>query len=726
MTTLTERVNPRAAAFIAGGGFTLQHLTNIRDYGTKRRAKEEHAKIMAYVQQMIDDNCENIVEYNHSKARIDGRKYGKFCIQSVIREIRGALCEGLVTDIDQVNSHPNILLQICKKHDIDCVYLKTYCEEREKRLEQMMCDDELTRDRAKTLILERTNSTFPLKNHIKGKFITEYSKEMKLIQKAVYELKEYKHLHKLIKNDNNFLGAFMSLVLQVEEDIILTAMYDYLTGEEYSIHSLMFDGLMVYGDYYDDDDLLLEIEEHISKTTNYHMKLAYKTHDSCIIIPEDYITEEGIYQQQKEEFEKNNAKVDDKFAFVNYCGDVIIKTKENFLTLHMEKGKFLTTWLADPDKRSFQKFDTFPDEQNCPPEVYNLWKPFDAVSHVYGETTQETLDAGLQYFQNHQRHLVNNIEDHYNFAILWASQAVQYPQNKSVEIVYIGKQGTGKGLYVEFLTNIIGSEKIFQTANPQRDIYGQFNGGMKSAYIVVQNEANKSNAFGKLDMKKDLITDPTISINIKHGASFTMKSFHRFLTFTNHQDPVHTSSDDRRTVIFKGSDEVGDTDYFNKGWEFAANPDVCKYIFDWLMNYQSQPKINKCDFPINEYQNSLIKFNKPIMEMWFAEFVHSFPTIDDNTAAGDTILHHNTGNVDIDYQYSNGVYCVPFDCLWKDFNEFSKAGKYANGFTTAQSFSKELKLKLGLEPISKRMKESGVKKCRYININDACEKYLLD
>jgi hypothetical protein len=723
MTTLTEKINPEAAAYIHQA-FGLQDLLNIRHYDTKREAKEEHAKIMTYVKQMIDDNCENIVEYNHSKARLDGRKYGKFCIQGVIREIRGVLCEGLATDIDQINSHPCILLQLCKRHNIPCVYLKIYCEEREERLMEMMCDDKLTRANAKTLILARTNSTFPLPRNIKGKFITEYAKEMKIIQKLVSELNEYKHLHKLIKNDNNYLGSFISFVLQIEEDKILTSMYDYLTENEYEIHSLMYDGLMVYGNHYGNADLLLEIEEHISETTDYDMKLAYKPLDETIVIPDDFITEDGIYQQQKEEFEKYNAKVDDKFVFTNYNGDISIKNKENFQTLHMENKDFLTKWLADPVKRSYQVFDTYPNEQTCPPEVFNMWKPFAAISHEYGDTPKETLDAGLAYFLNHQRLLVNNIEAHFDFAMLWLSQAVQYPQNKSVEIVYIGTQGTGKGMFVEFFTNIIGSNKVFATANPHRDIYGQFNGGMVSAYIVIQNEANKSNTFGKLDMKKDLITDPTISINIKHGASFTMKSFHRFLTFTNHNDPVHTSTDDRRTVIFKGSNEkVGNTDYFKQGFEYAENPDVCKFIFDYLMAYQSKSKINKSDFPINEYQDSLIKFNKPVIDMWFSELVHSFPIEDYTNSIGD--IKYTTPAGSVNCGVNNGFALVPIDFLWADFNEFNRNGKYANNYSTKQSFCKELILKLELDTKQKKI-INDIKRCKVIDVIDARMKYPLD
>ena len=126
---------------------------------------------------------------------------------------------------------------------------------------------------------------------------------------------------------------------------------------------------------------------------------------------------------------------------------------------------------------------------------------------------------------------------------MWLSQMVQYPEHKSVEMVFIGRVGTGKGMFIKLLSNILGSSRVFQTANPQRDLYGNFNGNLVDGFLIVQNEANKSNTYGKADIKKDLITDDTISINIKGGAHFSMKSFHRFITFSNNDDPINVSKE---------------------------------------------------------------------------------------------------------------------------------------------------------------------------------------
>ena len=97
-----------------------------------------------------------------ARFRSDGRKFGKFAIQGICREIRGLLCEGICTDIDQINSHPVILKTFCEKHNIPCRNLKSYCADREEILKEMMIDDTISRSTAKTLVLQMTNSSYPL------------------------------------------------------------------------------------------------------------------------------------------------------------------------------------------------------------------------------------------------------------------------------------------------------------------------------------------------------------------------------------------------------------------------------------------------------------------------------------------------------------------------------------------------------------------------------------
>tara|TARA_R100000541_G_scaffold49430_1_gene56589 strand:+ start:2172 stop:4271 length:2100 start_codon:yes stop_codon:yes gene_type:complete len=677
-STVQERINETAAQYIKDA-FGINELLQIRDYPTKKDAKIEHKKIMDYVEAMISEDCNQDVEYDFARFREDGRRYGKFSIQGVIREVRGLLCDGLTTDIDQINSHPVILKHLCEKNNIPCRNLKTYCADREEVLKEMMIDDNISRSTAKTLILQMTNSTYPLSRKIKGKFITQYAAELKKIQAAIHEIRDYQYVSKLCKTNTNYLGVFMSQLLQIHENIILTSMEEFLIENDYKIHSLMYDGLMVYGNHYDNKELLTQIEKHILEHTEFDMKLSYKHHDTTLSIPEEYQTEESIYQDAKEQFEKNNFKYLDSFVYINNRKEFVVKSIEKFKTIHQEKGhSFLQKWFEDPNKRSYEYMEMYPSG-NCPDDCFNMWKPFLAEMTEYSNSVNTAKnEAGLAFYLNHILSLVGDNQEHYEFVLMWLAQMLQYPQHKSVEIVFIGKVGTGKGMLIELLTNILGSTRVFQTANPQRDLYGNFNGNLVDGFLIVQNEANKSNTYGKQDMKKDLITDPTISINIKGGAAFTMKSFHRFITFSNNDDPINLTKGDRRSVVFRDDKKPQPTEYYEKGFEYAEDPDVVKFIYDYLMKHKTKPKINKCDFPENDYQDELVEMNKPICEEFFITF----------------ITKDREKNEDF----------IAVNTLWEGFQVFCKEANYPLTYYNKRDFVKDLYFKLGLsKPIQKKM-----------------------
>jgi hypothetical protein len=59
--------------------------------------------------------------YTHSfkhQDKHEGRLFDGSSIQGIPKTIRGFLCKGLTTDIDQNNSHPTILKYLCDKHNI--------------------------------------------------------------------------------------------------------------------------------------------------------------------------------------------------------------------------------------------------------------------------------------------------------------------------------------------------------------------------------------------------------------------------------------------------------------------------------------------------------------------------------------------------------------------------------------------------------------------------------
>tara|TARA_S200002703_G_scaffold148158_2_gene144572 strand:- start:1858 stop:3315 length:1458 start_codon:yes stop_codon:yes gene_type:complete len=385
----------------------------------------------------------------------------------------------------------------------------------------------------------------------------------------------------------------------------------------------MFDGMMVYGDI--NEFTLLEMQKYINKNTIFvDMKLSIKQHEYDFILPDNYNPAKRItYEELIKDFERENCKVGCEFVCEKH-NVIKIYEKIKFMTLHEEltyinekgeKVSFIEKWIKDANKRKYDMYDTIPKDNLCPDYVYNMWKKL-PVEIMPTLDPNEYIEKSLNWFLHHIKVLVDYNEEHYNFVCMWIAQMFQYPENKSIHLVFVGDEGTGKGTFVKFFTTMLGGgNRCFSTSDPQEDIFGKFNDSMKDAFLVVMNEADKSGTYNNNSKFKDLIDMPIITIRPKGHTPFTMKSVHRFMSFSNNADP--SIKNKRRDFTMKtSSDKVNDEQYFTEGNKYATDLQCCKYIYDYFMNYSTKPNIMEKDIPVGEYDTMLKQEQKePLVSM---------------------------------------------------------------------------------------------------------------
>lgn len=590
--------------------------------GAKSEMKKSYDSIMKFLKLRKYD-LDGVVKYDYMNGRTNGRLFAKGGIQGLPRIIRGFLCDSFTTDIDMVNAHPSILYHLCKEKEIECVNLHHYLTNRESVLEDICDKDHISREEAKTKILISTNLNKRIATG--SDMLRRYDTEMKRIHKAFLPMDDFAYIRDIARKDSgNFEGSFINHILCIKENEILTIMRNTLKEYGIEIHSLMFDGLMVYGDYYSNQDLLRAMEYDILNETGWEINLAYKEHHIVFEVPDDFEALDCNYQSVKEKFELQNCKVNDLFI-VDKLGEISIYKKTSFQTIHeaifyspdgIKQEQFLKKWFLDPNKREYDKIDVYPNREDCPTNVFNMWKPFPVES--FTETTD--LTEGLDFFLDHIKVLVNYDEPSYELVCKWIAQMFQYPHIKSFELVFSSEEGAGKGLFLEFFKTMLGGDRrCWETTDPQNEVFGHFNGYMKDAFLVVFNETNKSFFFNAGDKKKAIITDSTININIKGIPQQTIRSFHRFLSFTNHADPMAPSK--RRNAFFNcSSDKINNTAYFNKGFSFAKDRAVCKAIYDYFMKYPTKAKLTREDIPITEYHKEVIEANKDPLTLFLETY----------------------------------------------------------------------------------------------------------
>jgi phage/plasmid-associated DNA primase len=249
---------------------------------SKYKKKEQQAhykKIMKFVEDAVSSRGEQKHLYKFSDKTpwgAGGRLISSSSVQGLDKNIRGFLFNDITTDIDIKNCHPTILKYICKLHNIDCPQLSYYIENRDTIIQRLGSD-------TKYLICSLINDS--KRRVLNDEFLKEFYKEAKFIQTQLALVDEYQDYFKSAYDNkpNNPLGSNVNRILCYYENLCLQEIVKVVTEQGLEISTLMFDGLMVYGDHYENNKLLTDIETAINnKYKDIGIKLSYKEHSTDI------------------------------------------------------------------------------------------------------------------------------------------------------------------------------------------------------------------------------------------------------------------------------------------------------------------------------------------------------------------------------------------------------------------------------------------------------------
>ena len=118
------------------------------------------------------------------KYNCKNRYYGvESCSSYLKKEIRNSIMPKNIKDIDMIDSHPVILLNLCQKNELSCNVLKNYVEKRDLILDSFGND----RKEVKELFLTILNGGFKDK-YSNDNRINDY---LKLLEKEIIEIQKY-------------------------------------------------------------------------------------------------------------------------------------------------------------------------------------------------------------------------------------------------------------------------------------------------------------------------------------------------------------------------------------------------------------------------------------------------------------------------------------------------------------------------------------------------------
>ena len=421
-------------------------------------------------------------------------------------------------------------------------------------------------------------------------------------------------------------------------------------------YGLEYDGLNIPPcKDFDKEKLTDEINTLVKLTTGLNIKFKFKEYDDANVLfdiiearrnmvieeeKEDEIDDttkelsiKDEFQRLCEEFEKTHCKIINKSFFIKQYDDSFkimtekqLITSYKHLTFKNTDGKptnFIEHWLRNNNTiKCYDDVDIYPNKSKCPNNIYNLWEDF-AMEKV---ATYAEHKEGLEFILNHIKILCKNDTEVFNFLMCWLAHIVQKPDEKSIVPTLISNEGAGKSTLIILITLMLGKMKMFETAKPSRDVWGDFNSKMKDCFFVNLNELSQAEMKGSEGVFKALVTDPTITINEKGIAQYVIKSFHRFFITSNKEIPVKTG---RRTFIIRCSDElIGKTEHFDKFYSLMEDVNVVKTFYEYLKNFKYNGNDMSCfremmvNPPRTEYELEIRESNMSIPEKFLKDFTY--------------------------------------------------------------------------------------------------------
>ena len=325
------------------------------------------------------------------------------------------------------------------------------------------------------------------------------------------------------------------------------------------------------------------------------------------------------------DFEKTHCKIVSSNVYIRHENNKIhllpVKTLKE-MYCHIEfpliTGKrFIDQWVIYEDIRRYDTMDVYPDKSKCPSNCFNLWTEF------YGSTIDKYTEMPNErdIILKHIMILCGNDKIIYDYFIKWIANMIQYPYMKSTMITFYAKQGSGKGCLLELLKRMIGSDKYFSTAHPERDVYGSFNSSMSAKSLINLDEMEKKQAIDADGKIKNLITESTITINKKMMPQYIERSFHHFIITTNNLETIKITSDDRRNVLIESSNElIGNKEYFTKMWNLLEDDNVIKTMYEYFKSIDTPKVFLNVDRPMTNLKRDMMETCKSRYEIWLSNY----------------------------------------------------------------------------------------------------------
>jgi hypothetical protein len=660
-----------------------------------------HQEILNYLGLWNPKTMAKAVLYQRGKGKY-GRAKPKdwFGMAVMMRSLRSTIWGDLYNDFDIENCHPSITLQLMRGR-MECPALQHYCENRNEVLSAMMARHSITKDQAKQAVIAvffGGSATKYFKDPVLAEMATErngddrtkgWARILKEANPVIYEAARQKNMAKTPPENATWkhMNTMVAWVLQEWEYRLFGAVFEWCEGaglltapgvkelEGKPVFSYIYDGgclltsAVEQWGYRTGNGVaeLCEIMRNVGlAATGLNVKWVMKQWEGKLDITEEYLTLKhrprlqdllDNPEMEREEYtriwETKHQKITGRGLYVEEVeegGEAIIRDRRQLEECygHLWNGwtsgknpsriNWLKTWLNNNHKiKSKDEMDIYPNPDTCPPNVYNLWVPF-KLSLM---KTWVHKPEAIEFFVAHIKDVMcPDGAPQQIYMLDWIAHMLQHPEVKVGKCpIFTSKPGAGKGRTIEFFKALLGEDKVYDPEKPERDVWGEFNGAMKNAFLVSLDELSEQKSTKAMGEFKHIITEAKISIRLMRTDPFKMRSFHRFIAMTNDEDGgVKIGMDDRRFWVNRASEKYrGNTEYWMKFEGFLRDKNAMKTVFEWFKEREIVSDFRNPEAtPLTNYHKALVRENTPTLDLWMEAVVRKHWT---HPSKGNAVLN---------------------------------------------------------------------------------------
>lgn len=315
----------------------------------------------------------------------------------------------------------------------------------------------------------------------------------------------------------------------------------------------------------------------------------------------DFITKEEHVQYEETVYDRRTKKTGEGGSLVN--------------------KSFVTAWMKDERIRKYDSVLCLPPPHQVDEHVFNLWTGF-PIMKIPLPLDVDCFKPDLDRILDHLLAVASDDQHCFQYLLNWVASIIQRPGIKTgiMPIIKSVEKGVGKGVFGKIVTSIIGEQYCFKTDNPQKELFGNFNMGLKDKLFVIFDESSQAVLAPMIEELKSKITESTQNINGKfRDMEESSPSFVNFVMFTNRN--IAWEHNDRRPLYLCMNPRFkGNYDHFKKIDLSLRDPSFIRYLFHYFHSRDLSAFELEKDRPVTQLHRSMEARCTPIEMQFMIDF----------------------------------------------------------------------------------------------------------